>query len=243
MFQKQTALVFIHYFGGDGGSWQWLSKKLPEKYNCIYLTLPGFGSTAPLEEINIRNFSQWIAHEIKARKLDDYILVGHSMGGKLALFTAFINHDFLPQKIVLVAPSPPTTEGMSAKEKEQMLYHPDRDNAVITVNSGTNKKLDKIKFNYTVESQLKTDPLTWKWWIETGMNNDISWATKNLKIPTFIICSKNDPVITTQSIKDNVLPYLNKVKLVTFGRAGHLIPIESPRKLAKILKKILKVEG
>ncbi|WP_179008692.1 alpha/beta fold hydrolase [Winogradskyella forsetii] len=204
------------------------------------MTLPGFDNTSPLEEKSIRSFSQWISDQIKALDLDNYILVGHSMGGKLALFTAFINHDCLPQKMILIAPSPPTIENMTAEEKKRMLNHPDQDSAVTTVEQSTNKKLNRKRFKYAVESQLKVDNATWKWWIETGMTNDISWAIKNIDVPTFVICSKNDPVITTNAIQEEVLPYLETAKLITFGRSGHLIPMESPRKLAKVIKKIIK---
>lgn len=240
MSQQEVTLIFIHYFGGNGGSWKWLSKKLPKKLDCVFLTLPGFDDTKPLEENSIRSFSQWISDEIKARNIDRYILIGHSMGGKLALFTAFINHNCLPDKIILIAPSPPTTENKCTKEKKRMLNHPDRAEAFINVENCSNKKLNKKRLNYAVESQLNVNSATWKWWTETGMNNDISWAIKNLKIPTFVICSKNDPVISIDAIQDDLLPYLDKAKLITFGRSGHLIPLESPRKLAKVIKKIIK---
>ncbi len=240
MNKTRPTLIFIHYFGGDGGSWQWLSRKLKKKYNCVYLTLPGFDNTEPLPELSIRSFSEWIANEIKALNIDNYILIGHSMGGKLALFTAFVLNDFQPSKLILIAPSPPTTESMDDDEKKRMLKHPDREEAITTVYNATNKKLKPKRFDYAVESQLRIDSATWRWWIQKGMNNDISWAVKNLKIPTLVICSKNDEVISIENIHDDVLPYVHDAKLTTFGKSGHLIPIESPRKLAKVLHKMVK---
>jgi len=98
MSKKDITLVFIHYFGGNENSWKWLAKRLVMKYDCIFLTIPGFGNTQPLSEPSIRNMSEWISGKIDSLNLKRYILVGHSMGGKLALFTAFVNYDALPEK-------------------------------------------------------------------------------------------------------------------------------------------------
>ena len=238
--QEKPTIVFIHYFGGDGGSWQWMAKRLPKKQDCVFLTLPGFGGIEPLKKPTIRAFSEWIIAQLDDMNIDRYILCGHSMGGKLALFTAFTATEHPPEKIILIAPSPPTTEAMPSAEKKRMLNHPNKLEAVTTVNNAIAKKLKKNRFDYAVESQLIIDENTWEWWIKTGMNNDVSWATTGLDLPVHVICSANDPVITLDSINNEVLPNLKNVRLITFGKSGHLIPMESPRKLARHLKRIVK---
>ncbi|MGB3607139.1 MAG: alpha/beta hydrolase [Psychroserpens sp.] len=238
-YSSKPTLVFIHYFGGDAGSWNWFAKKFGNDYQCEFLTLPGFGQSQPLERLTIRGFSEWIAAQIKALKVTDYILIGHSMGGKLALFTTLVLHDHLPKSLILIAPSPPTIEQMPDDEKKRMLNHPDADESETTVRKATGKSLRKKRFDYAVKSQMKVDHNTWSWWINKGMSNDISWTIKNLDIPVFVICGRKDDAITTDHIHNDVMPYLNNAKLITFGRAGHLIPLESPRKLAKVIRKIV----
>jgi len=239
MTSEKTTIVFVHYFGGDSGSWRWLEKRLDDTFESVFLDLPGFNATEPMEEPSIRNFSNWIKAKIEALGLKRYVLCGHSMGGKLVLFTAFLMKTHPPEKLILIAPSPPTVENMEPLEKKRMLRHPNEEEAIITVENATCKKLKSVKFDYAVNSQLRIEHNTWKWWINTGMNNDISWATKSLNVPTFVICSKSDPVIDTEAIHNEVLPNLNHVRLMSFGKSGHLIPMEASRKLGRRINKIM----
>lgn len=238
----KTTIVFIHYFGGDAGSWKWLAKKLSKKFTCILLNLPGFNDTAIDEEPSIYNYSQFINAQIEALNLDSYILCGHSMGGKLALYAALINENIKPKKIILIAPSPPTVEHMPDDEKKRMLNHPNREEAIATVENASVKKLNETKFKYAVDSQLRIHSKAWEWWIHIGMNHNISNGIHTLDIPTIVICSKDDPVIFMDAIYNDVMPYLSKGTLLSLSGIGHLIPLEATRKLAKHIKRICKGE-
>ena len=237
----EQTIVFIHYFGGDSGSWAWLVKRLRKNYRCVLLNLPGFGGTRPFGEPSIFEFSKYINQCVEELQLTDYMLCGHSMGGKLALYAATINEGQKPKKILLVAPSPPTTEDMPKAERDRMLKHPDAAESLTSVKNAIKKKLGKKKFAYAIESQLRVDENTWAWWLTKGMKNDVSKRISNLDIPVHVIFSKGDPVITPEAIYEEVLPHLKKPSFVAFGKVGHLIPMESPRKLARQIKKATQV--
>ncbi len=238
---KKT-IVFIHYFGGDAGSWKWLAKKLKRNHRCILLNLPGFGATPPLQEPSIYEFSKYIIQCIHELKLENYTLCGHSMGAKIALYASKLMVDNRPDRIILIAPSPPTIESMSNEEKERMLIHPNSEEAITTVLGATVKKLRKKKFEYAVESQLRIDEKTWDWWLLQGMENNIADRILDLEVPTFIIFSKNDSVVGPDSIYKEVLPYMKHPSVITLGNVGHLIPMEAPRKLARQIKRITKIK-
>ena len=156
----QKAIIFVHYFGGDNQSWQWLVKELEDDYTCIAVNLPGFGGNKPLNSLSIPDFANWLKDLIKKLKLEDYILCGHSMGAKLVLLTAAITAAYRPSQLLLVAPSPPTIEKMEASEKKRMLKHPDREVAIQTVKNATVQTLDKERFDHAVQSQLIIDQET-----------------------------------------------------------------------------------
>lgn len=233
-------LVFIHYFGGDAGSWKWLAKRLSKKFTCILLNLPGFNETELDGTPSIAYYAQFINSQIESLNLKSYILCGHSMGGKLALYAALINESQKPDHIILIAPSPPTVEHMTEKEKKRMLNHPNRAEAVTTVENVTFKNLKKNRYKYAVESQLRIESNAWEWWLNTGMNNNISERLNDFTIPTVVICSEDDPVISMDAIHNDVMPYLSNGTLITLKGVGHLIPMEAPRKLAKLIKSIFK---
>jgi len=238
---KKT-IVFIHYFGGDAGSWRWLAKRLQKKHRCILLNLPGFGNTPPLEEPSIFGFATYINACIEELNLEDYILCGHSMGAKLALYAAKLMKGEKPDRIILIAPSPPTVENMDYEERNRMLNHPNRAEAIATVQGATIKKLRKKRFEYAVGSQLRIDEASWGWWLKEGMQNNIANRIDDLEIPSHIIFSKNDPVLSPEEMYSEVLPHLKKPSVIALGNVGHLIPMEAPRKLARQIKRITRMK-
>lgn len=161
---KKT-IVFAHYFGGDSGSWKWLAERLKKKYTCVLIDLPGFNDTEPLANKSIFDFATYINGCIQELELKNYTLCGHSMSGKLVLYAAMLLESNRPERLILIAPSPPTTEDMSTDEKKRMLNHPDLDEAVTTVQKVTVRHLKKKRFDYAVNSQLRIEDATWDWWI------------------------------------------------------------------------------
>ncbi|MGB3774378.1 MAG: alpha/beta hydrolase, partial [Leeuwenhoekiella sp.] len=227
----KKVIVFIHYFGGDAGSWKWMGEHLKKDCTCYFLNLPGFNNTTPLETKTIAAFSEYINEAISHLNLEHYILCGHSMGAKLVAYAAATSKN-PPERLILIAPSPPTVEKMPSEEKERMLKHPNKDEAIKTVKGVCVQQLDEERFNYGVNSQLAIEDKTWDWWLEKGMGNDVSDIIKTGNTPATVICSQDDPVIPMEWIENEVKPYFKDLEVVVYKDLGHLIPMEAPRKLA-----------
>ena len=221
-------LVFIHYFGGNAKSWQWVARRLCGNYRCIALCLPGFGKTQPLKETSIETMAEWAVSQLDTLGIDNYTIIGHSMGGKIALQMAAFPNGQTIHRLILIAPSPPSYEPMPNDEKERMLKHPDSEEAKQTVKNAIASDLDDEKYDYATNSQLEVSHTTWKWWLLTGMDNDISTTAKQLTIPITVLASENDAVISKELIQNEVLPNLSNVKALYNQNSGHLIPMEAP---------------
>ena len=137
----------------------------------------------------------------------------------------------------VVAPSPPTTEPMPAKEKERMLHHPDRKEAEKTVASATKQTLNEDRHRLAVETQLIIDHATWRWWLLEGMEHSIADRVTPLGMPITVLASKDDPVMTSEVIKERVMQVLEQAELVTTQQIGHLSPLEAPDWIAAQIKK------
>lgn len=148
------ALVFLHYFGGSAQSWQWVAEKLSRDYRCIAINLPGFGHAPAMETSSIAGFAEYVQKELDKLGLRSYTLIGHSMGGKIALQVAANAAKGTVQQIILVAPSPPTTEPMPAKDKERMLRHPNRGEATKSVDDAIKQALTEEQHSLAIETQL-----------------------------------------------------------------------------------------
>ena len=78
-----TPLVIVHGF--MGGSKQWaVQAPLSEHREVIAVDLPGFGNNADLPPIDrIEGFAQWVLTQISDAGIEQFDLMGHSMGGMI----------------------------------------------------------------------------------------------------------------------------------------------------------------
>lgn len=84
--ERDPSLLFIHGAGGDASIWNAQAVYFRGKYPVYRMELPGHGESGPVGEEEIRAYARWVRSVIKeafpARPL---VLVGHSMGGAVAL--------------------------------------------------------------------------------------------------------------------------------------------------------------
>lgn len=235
--QAQKTLVFLHYFGGAATSWRWVAEQLPD-YRCIAIHLPGFGGRSALDQPSLQQYANDVCQELARLEIEDYILVGHSMGGKIALQIA-ASCDRTPSQIILVAPSPPTQEPMPAEEKERLLNnHPSQDNALTTVTNATQQSLNREQNELAVKTHIIVENSAWRWWLLDGMNHSIADQVAQISVPVTVIASEDDPVIPFETIQSEVLDVLPNADLIITQQVGHLIPLEAAEWLAHQLRAI-----
>ena len=86
---QRPALVLLHHFGGSSRTWQPFIAWIGDRRRCIALDLPGFGRQAAHSgPFTVAAMADHVAAQILGLGLDTYTLVGHSMGGKVALALA-----------------------------------------------------------------------------------------------------------------------------------------------------------
>lgn len=243
MSTNLPVLVFLHYFGGAARSWQWVIEQLKDDYHCVALDLPGFGGTDPLNSPSIEGMADYVRQETERLGLSSFILLGHSMGGKIALQVAIDDANSSPpdqrvQQLVLIAPSPPTVERMPDAEKERMLRHPNREEAETTVKNGTQRPLSAERYALAVETQLEIDEATWRWWLLQGMNHSIADRVGQINIPITVLASDDDPVIDQDTIQQEVMKVFPSAQLIRTQGIGHLLPLEDPEWVAKKIRQL-----
>jgi pimeloyl-ACP methyl ester carboxylesterase len=229
----EPTLVFLHYFSGAAASWQWVIEPLKADFHCVALDLPGFGSAPPLAEPTLQNYSAFIQEALGQLGVRRCVLIGHSMGGKLALQAATDGIDGLEQ-VILVAPSPPTQEPMPEEERDRMLRnHQNPDVASTTVDGAAQQTLPAIRRAIAIRTHIQAEDKTWRWWLLDGMNHSIAEPVSQLQMPVTVIASKDDPVIPWETIHPEVMAVLAQGELISYTDVGHLIPLEVPERLAE----------
>ncbi len=94
-------IIFIPGFACSGDVWKETIADYEKSNTCIVLTMPGIAGVPPLQTATISYWEKIIADYIIDHKIDHPIVVGHSMGGVLALLLAADHPDQI-SKIVIV---------------------------------------------------------------------------------------------------------------------------------------------
>ena len=87
--QGEPTLVFIHGWSCDSNYWRSQVTEFKKKYTVITVDLAGHGGTdSNRSDWSIANFGQDVASAVAAVPNQELILVGHSMGGPVAIEAA-----------------------------------------------------------------------------------------------------------------------------------------------------------
>lgn len=123
-------MIMIPGLTCDGAVWDTTIEALGDQYQYHVLTLPGFAGQAPLADVEAGFFSQiksLVYQYIEENKIEKPIIVGHSLGGFLALQIG-IEKPELAEKLVVVDALPfmtaiqmPTATEESAKPFAQSM--------------------------------------------------------------------------------------------------------------------------
>ena len=103
--QGDTTLLFIHGLANYGASWKKNIEALSKTHRCIALDLPGNGLSGNSDQnYSISFFTKCIIDFIGRLGLKKVCLVGHSMGGQIAL-TVALEAPGAVEKLILCAPA------------------------------------------------------------------------------------------------------------------------------------------
>ncbi len=97
----KQSIIFIPGFACSGDVWNETKIVFEKKFTCYTLTMAGFAGTKPQENPTFKKWEAEIATFIVQSKIQQPIIIGHSMGGGLAMALA-ADYPDLVSKIVVV---------------------------------------------------------------------------------------------------------------------------------------------
>lgn len=232
-----TTLVFLHYFGGSADTWIPVTRLLPKPESCVTLDLPGFGDCPLTFNPSIHAYADWITATIVSRGIDRCVLVGHSMGGKLAMAIAAkqsrMRSSLSLDGLLLVAPSPATTEPMSMADKDELTcLHPSKRCGEKMLRSSAMLTLDPSFQKRVIDDASRASREAWHWWLYAGMTHSIADDVAAINLPVHVLASADDPVIPISCVKQDVVGLISNAKIDVVDGVGHLMPLEDPPMVA-----------
>ncbi len=224
-----TALVFLHYFGGAGASWNAVIEALGPDVRCIAPDLCGFGkSHCPDAPMSVDEQAEEVLGRIEFLGLKRYTLIGHSMGGKIAMAIAARRPAGL-QSLILIAPSPPTPEPMTDEARKELLeMFGDAERIRVHLQKIAAHSLSDSALADEVALHLQARRIAWRAWLEEGSREDISSRMQQVEVSALVLGGEADKAFTPEFLKREVVAYFSQAKLQIIAGAGHLLPLEQP---------------
>ena len=245
LFQRELGegdpLMILHGLFGFSDNWQTHAKKLAEYYRVILVDLRNHGRSDWSEEFSYEIMADDVLELCDDLGLEDLILVGHSMGGKVAMQVARKREELL-EKLVIV----------DMGIKGYPMHH---DHIIAGMKSVT---LETISARREAEKQL--EPYIDSEGIRQFLLKNMYWKEKgqlawrmNLTVleremPNILSGFEADEIFTptlfirgemSNYILDEDIPSLESqfpdMELITVENAGHWVHAEAPNEFLEAL--------
>ena len=232
------SILALHYWAGSGRAFDLLPPLLPPGTRLLAPDLPGFGpQAAPAGfDYSLAAYVAWVASYLSNQNLTGYTLLGHSMGGKIALALAAQRPPGL-QRLVLLSPSPPGGEPMSAAARQCSLaafgQHPAAEAAYRRI---VQRPLPAAIHQQVVADNLRSTAPAWDEWLLRGSREDLAALMPRLAVPCRLLVGQHDRAIAPGTQRRLTLPLLPPgTRLPVVAGAGHLLPLEAPEAVAQAI--------
>ncbi len=236
------ALVFLHFYGGSSQTWAGVAEALRDEYRVIRYDHRGWGkSDKPSSGYSIVSLAKDALALIDALQLDEYILIGHSMGGKVAQYVAAQRPKGLKQ-LLLVAPSPSSATILpeEALEGMKMAYTSrDRIEAVID-HVFLAAELDGVARERLIADMQQHNDHSRLGWIEIAMKEDFSAEVGRIDVPVLVIAGEKDVVDTPERLETEVVGRISGARMAVVPGVGHLSMVQKPAAVAELIREFVR---
>ncbi|MCB9206037.1 MAG: 2-succinyl-6-hydroxy-2,4-cyclohexadiene-1-carboxylate synthase [Ignavibacteriales bacterium] len=252
--KSKTPILFLHGFTGNFNDWKFVENKLPENFTPIFIDLIGHGKTSsPIDVKNYTSDSQIeLLKELLVKlKIQECVIVGYSMGGRLALEFTLKYPEFVSALIL-----ESTSFGIEDESERKRRIESDEKLAEQIENSNISdfikywytiplfnslKNLPKDKFENLIKSKiasnnnigLKNSLIGFS----TGRMQNFYLFAKTINIKTLLIAGELDEKYKTTLLRADYLMPNSKLKIV--NDAGHNVHLEKPEEFLKLINEFL----
>ena len=235
----------LPYLGGSSREWEHVARTLGRRAEVVGIDLPGFGDARDRAGYSVAEMVAYVADTIRAQKPRRWILVGHSMGAKVAaVLTREIEDGNVKLAgiagIVTIAGSPASPEPMDEDQRKKMMgwfsgaarESEAQAHEFITSNVDS---LDARSFELAVNDVLRTNRFAWNAWLETGSREDWSERVGVLRTPAIVVAGENDPKLGPDAQQKLMLPQFANAQMLVLPNAKHLLPMECSDDIARTI--------
>ena len=231
----RPALVLIHGAGGDHLFWPPEVRRLPD-YRVITLDLPGHGKTEGPGRQSIEDYARDIKEFVNASGLLRAVFVGHAMGGAIALTLALDSPDRVAGMVLISTGAclPIPSSVIENASNQSTLLLAIKSLQEMSFGSQTSVNLNNIYFKRVNETR---QPLLLGDLLACDRFN-LAGRLGAIRSPTLVVCGTEDK-LTPMRFSEVLSSQILGAALQTMEGAGHMLILEQPSRLAKLISVFL----
>ena len=230
-------LLFLHYWGGSSRTWAPVIDALSSSHRCVAIDFRGWGrSGKEPDDYRLETLAEDVLAVIDRLALDDFIIVGHSMGGKVAQLVAARRSEGL-KRLILIAPAPPTGNVIPEEQSQGMIAsYQAREGAETAIGILSALPLSDAHRERVIEDTLSGSPQAKTTWPTTEMRKDISAQASTIDLPVQVIVGSADVVESQASLRAAFAGVIPAARFVVLPGVGHLAPLEAAPQVAGAIR-------
>jgi len=240
-------LVFIHGLGSSSAGWKYQLEYFSKHYQVILVDVRGHGqSSITNNQYSIKQFASDIAKLMSRLEIEQYHIVGLSMGGAISFQMALDVPDSI--KSMTIVNSWPDFTLQNVKEKLGMAFV-----YVLVKLFGLKSIVDKVAESLYPNNQ---NPALFDEFSQQFLANDKNsflnarmaltrWSIMSelakIRCPTLILAADQD--YTSVAFKEKFTKLIAKAKILIVPNSHHALPVEKPDEFNPYLLDFLKSVG
>ncbi len=248
-------VVLLHGITGHARVWDHLARHLTPARRVLALDQRGHGDSdpAPDDDYRVGTMADDLAAFAGSLHLDRYALVGHSMGGRIAIQYAG-EHAARLERLVIIDIGPDINLAGLQRVRDMMANAPERiesEEWAVEYIRRANPRQDPDLLRERVRHGLRRQPdgeLTWKYarglreMMRAGRRDTVDlWEPlPRITCPTLVVRGAESDILAPDVAK-KMAERLPDGRLVEIAGAGHTVPVDRPQEFVREIRGFLGV--
>ena len=243
----EPPLVILHGLLGSARNWRSMARKLAEHRTVYAVDLRNHGTSPHTDSMRYDEMAADVLALLDAHGIDNANLVGHSMGGKVAMKLAFGIGDRIPALVVVDIP--PAARPGDIQHLVSALQ------ALPVTRTDRRAQLDELLGKHVPEpglrafllQNLERDEGRFRWRVDLDsiarnlpriLDFEVNNETERYRNPTLFLLGADSDHVTPahHSLIHNLFPL---VRIESIDGAGHWVHAEQPEQFAILVNEFL----
>ncbi len=263
-YGEGPAIIIVHGLYGASDNWVTVAKALSDNFEVYLIDQRNHGRSPHHPEHSYDAMKDDLLEFMDQHELEKATIIGHSMGGKTAMFFA----KEYPERItnLMIIDIAPKSYAIADADKRTTINHDRIINAMLSIDFSTVTTRDEVEKQ--LEVQLPTERVlkflmknlhrnkdnTFNWSVNfkalkenlphilDGLNEkDFERGRGITGFPVLFVKGANSDYITQDDFDQLILTIFPFAELVSIPNAGHWVHAEQPKLLIKNIKYFLEV--